>query len=101
MVLEELQAVPPAFKYDPHGHLYHTSLWFELPGVTDEAVRALFGEGLESQNEDKYSTSMVIASTATKKRYVLYKSYGQWRVGWAGGNHEDKPALLAMFGITN
>ena len=101
MTPDELQAAPPPFKYDPHGVLIHTSLWFELPGVTDEAVRALFGEGLESQNKDKYSTTMVIVSTATNKRYVLYKSYGQWRVGAAGGNHEDKLALLARFGITN
>lgn len=101
MTPDELQAAPPPFKYDPRGVLIHTSLWFELPGVTDDAVRAIFGEGLESQNEDKYSTTMVIVSTATNKRYVLYKSYGEWRVGAAGGNHEDKLALLAMFGLTN
>lgn len=58
-----------------------TSLWKELPGVTNDQVRRAFGTGLANQDREKYSESIIVQSQDTGIVYTLYKSYGEWRVG--------------------
>jgi hypothetical protein len=62
-----------------------SSLWFPLPGLTNARVNELFGTGLESQDLEKYSDSIVIRSEMTNNLYSLYKCYGTWRVGKMAG----------------
>ena len=58
-----------------------SSLWFELPGLTNSKVEELFGTGLARQDREKYSDSILIRSEMTNNLYSLYKCYGVWRVG--------------------
>jgi hypothetical protein len=62
-----------------------SSLWFELPGLTNSKVKELFGTGLASQDREKYSDSILIRSEMTNNLYSLYKCYGEWRVGKMAG----------------
>ena len=65
----------------PGENLDGSSLWFPLPGLRNARVKELFGTGLEDQDLEKYSDSILIRSEMTNNLYSLYKCYGTWRVG--------------------
>ena len=77
------------------------SLWFELPGVTNDQVRVHFKTGLVGQDKVKYSKSIVIRSLATGNFYTLYKCRGQWRVGASDRSDIDRMSLMHLFSISD
>jgi len=90
------------FKRIDSANISGSSLWFELPNATNKQMKELFGTGFASQDNQKYSDTILIQSEMTGLQYTLYKCFGVWRVGrWTKGTviqiAYDRSDLEIMF----